>query len=237
MHLTWYGHSAFRVDLPGASVLIDPFFTGNPAFTGSVAKAAEGITHIVLTHGHADHIGDTVALAAQTGATVVANPEICSWLGSKGVTKLDMGNTGGTVPLGAFSVTFVQALHSSAYVEEDGRIVYLGNPLGVVLKAPGEPTLYHMGDTDLFSDMHLIDEFHKPDIGLVPIGDRFTMSAATAAYACQRFFKFRLVVPCHYATFPILAPSADPFVSAMAGSRTVVHVAEKNEAFAAADFF
>ncbi|SHO67046.1 L-ascorbate metabolism protein UlaG, beta-lactamase superfamily [Pseudoxanthobacter soli DSM 19599] len=236
MHLTWYGHSAFRVDLSEASVLIDPFLTGNPVFTGSVDEVAEGVTHIVLTHGHADHIGDTVALAARTGATVVANPELCGWLASKGVKSLEMGNTGGTINLGAFSVTFVQALHSSA-VEENGLPVYLGNPLGVIIKAAGEPVLYHMGDTDVFGDMRLIDDLYRPEIGLVPIGDRFTMGAHNAAFACSRFFSFRLVVPCHYGTFPLLAQSADVFVEEMSGSRTVVHVPEKNERFSPRDYF
>ena len=236
MHLTWYGHSAFRVDLPEASVLIDPFLTGNPVFTGSVDEVAKGVTHIVLTHGHADHIGDTVALAARTGATVVANPELCGWLASKGVASLEMGNTGGTINLGAFSVTFVQALHSSA-VEENGVPVYLGNPLGVIIKAAGEPVLYHMGDTDVFGDMRLIDDLYRPEIGLVPIGDRFTMGAHNAAFACSRFFSFRLVVPCHYGTFPLLAQSADVFVEEMSGSRTVVHVPEKNERFSPRDYF
>ncbi|MQT11682.1 metal-dependent hydrolase [Segnochrobactrum spirostomi] len=235
MQITWFGHSAFRVEIPDAKILIDPFFTGNPTFPGSVDAASAGVTHIVLTHGHGDHVGDTVAIAKKTGATVVANPEIVGWLGSQGVEKLDMGNTGGTVSLGAFTVTFTPALHSSAIEGPDGRAVYMGNPLGIVIKAHGQPTLYHMGDTDLFSDMKLIDELHRPDIGIVPIGDRFTMSAKTAAYACSRFFNFKKVIPCHYGTFPLLAQSADEFVEDMSGSRAIVYVPERGVAFEALD--
>lgn len=231
MQLTWFGHSAFRVEMAGAVVLIDPFLTGNPAFTGTVETASAGCTHVVLTHGHDDHVGDTLSILQATGAELVANFEICMWLAGQGAAKINPGNTGGTVPCGDFTVTFTPALHSSG-TTRDGQSIYLGNPLGVVLKAPGEPTLYHMGDTDVFSDMRMIDELHRPDIGIVPIGDRFTMGATTATYACQRFFNFKAVIPCHYGSFPIIDASADRFVEEMAGnSRALVLVPEKNVAF------
>ena len=107
-----------------------------------------------------------------------------------GVKALEMGNTGGTIHLDGLSTTFVNALHSSAQITEDGVSHSLGNANGLVLHFEDEPTLYHMGDTDIFSDMALINELHQPEIGLVPIGDRFTMGGAVAALACQRFFKF-----------------------------------------------
>src|SRR6185437_13408592 len=156
MQITWFGHSAFRLDFRGKAVLIDPFFTGNPAFTADKAAAIEGVTHIVLTHGHSDHVGDTLDIAKATGAPVVANFEICMWLAGQDLQKFDPMNTGGTTDQGGFTVTMVRADHSSGDIK-DGVPVYLGNPCGAVIKADGEPTVYHMGDTDVFGDMALIN--------------------------------------------------------------------------------
>ncbi len=223
MKITWLGHSAFRLETGKAKILIDPFFTGNPGFAGQDAKdAASGITHILLTHGHGDHVGDTIQLAKYTGATVLANADLAAWLGSKGVSKLEMGNTGGTVTFDGFSATFTNALHSSAQITEDGVSHALGNANGLMLHFEDGPTVFHMGDTDIFSDMALINELHEPDIGLVPVGDRFTMGGAVAALACQRFFKFRNVIPCHYGSFPIIEQTPEKFVNGMEGSETRV---------------
>jgi L-ascorbate metabolism protein UlaG (beta-lactamase superfamily) len=223
MKLTWLGHSAFRLETAKAQILIDPFFTGNPGFTGLDAKdAAKGITHILLTHGHGDHVGDTLALAAETGATVLANADLAAWLGAKGVTRLEMGNTGGTVAFDGFSATFTNALHSSAQITEDGVSHSLGSANGLMLHFDDGPTVYHMGDTDIFSDMSLINELHQPEVGLVPVGDRFTMGGAVAALACQRFFDFRYAVPCHYGSFPIVDATPEKFVAGMEGSKTRV---------------
>ncbi|YBV97252.1 metal-dependent hydrolase [Phyllobacteriaceae bacterium JZ32] len=216
MKIKWLGHSAFRVDISGAAILIDPFLTGNPGAKDVDVKAAtQGITHIALTHGHGDHVGDTIRIAQETGATVIANADLASWLARQGVEKVDMGNTGGTLSHDVFSVTFVNALHSSATITEDGVSHSLGNANGLVFHFEDDPTLYHMGDTDIFSDMALIDELHRPEIGLVPIGDRFTMGGAVAALACQRYLKFSTVIPCHYGSFPIIDQTADKFVAAM----------------------
>jgi L-ascorbate metabolism protein UlaG (beta-lactamase superfamily) len=153
---------------------------------------------------------------------LVANPEICDYMAGKGVKNVNPGNHGGTLACGDFSVTFVQAIHSSAYTLPDGGNVYLGNPAGLVLHFQNEPTLYHMGDTDIFGDMALINELHQPEIGLVPIGDRFTMGGAVAALACRRFFNFRSVVPCHFGTFSLLDQSAETFDAGMADSGVAV---------------
>ena len=227
MKLTWLGHSAFRIETAQAKILIDPFFTGNPGFAGQDAKdAANGITHILLTHGHGDHVGDTIQLARETGATVLANADLATWLGSKGVANLEMGNTGGTIGFDGFSATFTQALHSSAQMTEDGVSHSLGSANGLMLHFEDGPTVFHMGDTDAFLDMALINELHEPDIGLVPIGDRFTMGGAVAALACQRFFKFRHAIPCHYGSFPIIDQTPEKFVAGMEGAETRVDIAK-----------
>ncbi len=227
MKITWLGHSAFRLDTAQAVILIDPFLSGGP-FKGSVEEATKGVTHVVLTHGHDDHVGDTLDICKRTGAQLIAGYELCVWLGGQGVKNVNPGNTGGTVSGGSFTVTFTQALHSSGTVK-DGKSIYLGNPLGVVIKPRGEPSVYHMGDTDVFGDMALIQEMHAPDIGIVPIGDRFTMSPQSAAFACKRFFKFRKAFPCHYMTFPMLVQSADAFVNAMGGVAVALAVGESAE--------
>lgn len=231
MKITWYGHSAFGVEAGETNILIDPFLSGNPAWDGGWEEPAEGVTHVLLTHGHNDHIGDALAILKKTGAMLVANFEICMYLVGQGVEegKINPGNHGGTVDCGGFTTTFVQARHSSSYPRDDGTNVYLGNPAGLILHFPEEKSLYHMGDTDIFGDMALIQELHRPQIGLVPIGDRFTMGGAVAALACQRFFAFETVIPCHYASFPIIDQSADAFSDAMKESDTAVLVPERGK--------
>src|SRR5262249_8721519 len=211
------------------AVLIDPFFTGNPAFSSDPAAARRNVSHIVLTHGHADHVGDTLAIAKATGATVTTNYDLCMWLAAQGLEKFNPLNTRGTTDLGGFTVTMVRADHSSGDIR-DGMPIYLGNPCGVIIKAPNEPAVYHMGDTDVFGDMALIAEIHAPKIAMVPIGDRFTMGANTAAPAVKRFFKLDAVIPCHYGSFPIIEKTADAFVAAMTGHATRVIVPEKGVA-------
>jgi L-ascorbate metabolism protein UlaG (beta-lactamase superfamily) len=228
MKITWYGHSAFRVEAGGAKILIDPYLTDNPSWGKPWEGPAEGVTHVLLTHGHGDHVGNAAEILKKTGAMLVANFEVCMYLVGQGVSdkKINPGNTGGTVDCGGFTTTFVQAQHSSSMAGAGGSNVYLGNPLGLVLHFPDDKTLYHMGDTDIFSDMALINELHEPKIGLVPIGDRFTMGGAVAALACRRFFKFQTVLPCHYGTFGIIDQNADKFVAGLEGSGVDVKVPE-----------
>lgn len=220
MKLIWFGHSCFRLETGNSVVLVDPFLKGNPTFEQSGipwADATKGVTHVALTHGHSDHIGDAGEICKANAATLLATYELALYVKGKGAEKLEPMNTGGTVYTADFDLTLTNALHSSS------TDVYLGNPNGIVIKTREGKTVYFMGDTDVFSDMALIAELHKPDVGIVPIGDRFTMGARTAAFACKKFFNFSTIIPCHYGTFPgMLDPNADKFVAEMAGGNVVV---------------
>ncbi|MGH1480289.1 MAG: metal-dependent hydrolase [Geminicoccales bacterium] len=211
MKLTWLGHSACHLAVDGKSVLVDPFFSGNPKFPNDFETGLEKVDIIMLTHGHADHLGDSLRLAKAFDATVVAMFEICAYLGAQGLEKTEPMNIGGTIDCGGLSVSMVNALHSSAVVE-DGKPVTMGNPAGLVIKSSGK-TVYHAGDTELFSDMALIQRIHQPKIGLIPIGDRFTMGAETAAMACNEFLDLETIIPVHWGTFDLLTGDPETFKS------------------------
>ncbi len=231
MKLTWYGHSAYKVEFADASILIDPFLTGNPSFpeTLSVDEVADGVTHLLLTHGHDDHIGDSIDILKKTGAQLTANYEICMWANGKGVENINPMNSGGCVDVGPFKVGLTVAHHSSASQSDGNGLTYLGNPHGIIIDAPGEPVLYHMGDTDIFSDMALINELYAPKVGIVPIGDRFTMGGKAAALACNRYFGFDSILPCHFGTFPILDQTADAFLEGLADTASKVRLTQPGE--------
>jgi L-ascorbate metabolism protein UlaG (beta-lactamase superfamily) len=218
--IIWYGHSCFRLETGNSVILIDPFLKGNPTFEQSGLAwddATKGVTHVALTHGHSDHTGDAGEICKKSGAALFANFELAMYMKTKGAERLEPMNTGGTVAAADFDLTLVNALHSSS------QDVYLGNPNGIVIRAKEGKTVYHMGDTEMFAGMALIAEFHKPAIGIVPIGDRFTMGAKSAAFTCKKFFAFEMILPAHYGTFPgMLDPNADKFVAEMNGHNVVV---------------
>jgi len=233
MKLTWFGHSAYRLEFGSSVVLIDPFLTGNPVFGGDPVAASDGATHVLVTHGHADHVGDALAICQRTGAKLVANYEICMWLARKGLTAMDPMNSGGTTDQGEFGVTLTVAFHSSATMDENGITHDLGLPHGIVVtpKDTSQPTVYHMGDTEVFSDMALIDELHRPSVAIVPVGDRFTMDGRRGALAVRRFLpSVRTAIPCHFGTFGLLAPTPDAFLEHMKGAEAKVLVPEKGKA-------
>lgn len=217
MQITFLGHSAFRIETGSSVLLIDPFLTGNPAATASWQEASKGCTHLLLTHGHDDHVGDALAILKQTGAMLVANFEICSWLNAQGAGNYSPGNHGGRICFPDFDVVFTNAWHSSGTMHE-GRSVYLGNPSGFIIEPRHErgKTTYVAGDTGIFGDMALIQALYRPVCGIIPIGDRFTMGGEQAAYACRNFFDFRMVIPCHFGSFAgFVEPDASAFIRAM----------------------
>jgi L-ascorbate metabolism protein UlaG (beta-lactamase superfamily) len=207
--LTWLGHASFRLDAPsGTRIYIDPFLTGNPRCPEQ-EREPERIDVIALTHGHDDHVGDTVALAKRFSCPVVAQVELRGFLSTQGLSE-DMSqspNKGGTVNIGGVRFTLTDANHSSSTFA-DGEFKYLGEPCGIVLRAENAPTIYFAGDTNVFGDMALIGRIYSPDVAVLPIGDHFTMGPEEAAVALELLGAKRCV-PCHYGTFPILCGTPD----------------------------
>jgi L-ascorbate metabolism protein UlaG (beta-lactamase superfamily) len=201
--LTYLGHSAFLITTPAGDILIDPFLSGNPS--ASIGPDDVHPTYILVTHGHSDHLGDTIAIARRTGATVIGPAELITYLTGKGVSNVHPMHIGGNhvFPFGELFLT--QALHGSS-VTENGHLICTGNPCGFVVKTE-ERTIYHAGDTGVFLDMELIGRLHPLDIALLPIGGNFTMGIDDAVEAVKMLAP-RTVIPMHYGTFPLI--SVDP---------------------------
>lgn len=200
--ITWLGHSAFQIITPSGQVaLIDPWLRGNPQCPEQHKEPAR-VDAILVSHAHGDHLGDTVALAKKFKPRIACNYELHVWLASKGVRNTMPMNKGGSQKIGDLEVTMVHAFHSSG-IEDDGQVIYGGEPAGWIVRLPGGLTLYHAGDTAVFGDMKLIAELYAPEIALLPIGDLYTMGPREAAQAI-RLLNVKHVVPMHYGTFPPL---------------------------------
>jgi L-ascorbate metabolism protein UlaG (beta-lactamase superfamily) len=200
--ITWLGHATFLLRTPGGKrVLIDPWLADNPACPPAFKKPPKADV-ILASHGHSDHIGDLIACARESGAPIVASPELCEWASRKGVQQIAPMNKGGSQIVGGVKVTMTDARHSSG-VFENGQMVYMGEPAGFVIHLEDQRTIYYAGDTCLFGDMRLIGVWYSPQIAVLPIGDRFTMDPIEAARACE-MLGVRQVVPMHWGTFPML---------------------------------
>jgi L-ascorbate metabolism protein UlaG (beta-lactamase superfamily) len=197
--LTYFSHAAWMIESKGHKILIDPFLDGNP--TSPVKAKDVKADFIIITHAHGDHIGDAVPIAKTCNALIISNFEIANWCSEKGVKTHGM-HIGGSRQFPFGTVKLTPAFHGSSF--PDGT--YGGMPTGVLITVEGK-TVYHSGDTGLFSDMKLIAEMNPIDIALLPIGDNFTMGLTDAVKAVE-FLKPKKVIPMHYRTFGII--DADP---------------------------
>jgi L-ascorbate metabolism protein UlaG (beta-lactamase superfamily) len=201
MEITWLGHGTFQFKLPsGEVILMDPWTEGNPAYPA--AHKIESVDIICVSHGHFDHIHDAVPLAKKFGPQMVGIYEICQWLESKGVENTRPMNKGGSQQVGPVTVTMTHAVHSCGILD-DGKIIYGGEAAGYVLRFEDGRSLYFAGDTNVFSDMALIEQLYHPELAFLPIGDLYTMSPKEAALACC-MLKPKKVIPMHFGTFPPL---------------------------------
>ncbi|MBS7636226.1 metal-dependent hydrolase [Candidatus Bathyarchaeota archaeon] len=213
--VTWLGHAAFKIEMGGKTVLIDPWLDGNPA---SPVKASEidRADIVYVTHDHGDHLGDAVNICKRTNATFVSTFELGNYAGESGVKDVVGLNIGGCAEVKGVKLYMVQAFHTCLR----------GAPTGVVVEA-GSKRVYHAGDTGLFGDMKLIGQLYKLDLALLPIGGYYTMGALEAAEAV-RLLKPKAVVPMHYKTFPVLAQSAEEFIKKVKRRAPKVRVAVLN---------
>lgn len=211
MKVTYHGHSCVQVETDNASVIFDPFLTGNPL--AKLDPRVVKVDAILLTHGHGDHVGDAEQIAKANDALIVAPNELAVYMGWQGC-KVHPMHIGGAYQFPFGRVKLTPAFHGSAAIMDDKQqIIYLGMPSGILLTMEGK-TIYHAGDTALYSDMKLIGELNDIDLAFLPIGDNFTMGPEDALLAAE-WLKAKKVVPIHYNTFPLIEQDAAAFVNAL----------------------
>lgn len=217
MKVSYHGHSVVQIQSNGKTIIVDPFINGNSLTDLRVDDIHPDV--IILTHGHGDHIGDTVEIAKKNGSLIVSNAEIATYLSWQGLKTHGM-NIGGSYQFDFGKIKFTQAFHSSGFVTEQKEIIYLGMPMGVLIMNEGK-TIYHAGDTGLFSDMKLIGDRHSLDLAFLPIGDNFTMGPEDAVIAAK-YLGAKRVVPIHYNTFPPIKQDPHQFVEMLSEGNGIV---------------
>jgi L-ascorbate metabolism protein UlaG (beta-lactamase superfamily) len=201
IEITWLGHGTYQFRLAtGEVILVDPWIDGNPAFPKNFK--VDRVDVMLITHGHFDHIHDALPLAKKFSPQIVAIYETAHWLESKGAKNTLGMNKGGTVTVPPISATMTHAIHSCGILD-DGKIIYGGEAAGYVVRFPDRRAAYCAGDTNVFTDMQLIERLYHPELAFLPIGDLYTMSPREAALAC-RMLSCRKVIPLHFGTFPQL---------------------------------
>jgi len=206
--ITWLGHSSFQIETAGKTILLDPFFTGNPSVTLEAATVEADA--IIVSHGHGDHVGDTVDIAKRTGALVIANFEIIEWMGKQGIENVHPQHIGGAHQYDFGTVKLTIAHHGSMLPDGSNG----GSPCGILLKLDGG-TIYFAADTGLFYDMKLIGE-EGIDLAILPIGDNFTMGPADSVKA-TKLIQPKRVLPMHYNTWPLIEQDASAWADQIRG--------------------
>jgi L-ascorbate metabolism protein UlaG (beta-lactamase superfamily) len=228
--LLYCGHSAVFLECSKRVIAIDPWLRGNPVCP-KLLQDPEQLDIIVLTHGHSDHAGDTVRLARKYQAKIVATWELATLFAEEGVNQdqLVPMNKGGTIEIDGIKISLTHALHSSSFDSSTRGTVYAGEACGAVV-SDGKISIYHAGDTCLFQDMSLIEELYKPDVALLPIGDRFTMGPVEAARAAT-LIGAKVNIPIHFGTFPLLTGTAEEFSAACRENSSIPMVLEVGHKF------
>jgi L-ascorbate metabolism protein UlaG (beta-lactamase superfamily) len=213
--ITWLGHGSFELQLESGEVyVLDPWTDGNPSYPQG--HEFKRVDYVIVSHGHFDHIHDAVPLCKRFGATAIGIYELCHWLQKQGVEKASAMNKGGSQQAGPVKVTMTHAVHSCGILDGD-EILYGGEAAGYVLELPDSRRIYFAGDTNVFTDMALIQQLYHPQLAMLPIGDLFTMSPREAALACHMLSP-EVVIPMHFGTFPPLTGRPDELQRLIAGT-------------------